>query len=142
MVKVTNRWDEIVRFASMWNMEGLVIIGFCEDYKKLRDSMRIPFVVYDGDFEETERIGKNDGWTASESEHVVKQLPVYRTDKFDGDCGAVGKLYLPADRIDMLQVSLHGHIASAALFGHKDGMRRVRAAAFVRSEVGDGNRGP
>ena len=58
MVKVTNRWDEIVRFASMWNMEGLVIIGFCEDYKKLRDSMRIPFVVYDGDFEETERIGK------------------------------------------------------------------------------------
>lgn len=57
MVKVTNRWDEIVRFASMWNMEGLVIIGFCEqDYKKLRDSMRIPFVVYDGDFEETERI--------------------------------------------------------------------------------------
>lgn len=56
MLKVTDRWDEIVRFASMWNMEGLVIIGFCEqDYKKLRESMRIPFVVYDGDFEETER---------------------------------------------------------------------------------------
>lgn len=56
MVKVTNRWDEIVRFASMWNMEGLVIIGFCrQDYKKLRDSMRIPFVVYDGEFAETER---------------------------------------------------------------------------------------
>lgn len=57
MVKVTKRWDEIVKFASMWNLEGLVLIGFCEqDYKKTRDSMHIPFVVYDGDFEEAERI--------------------------------------------------------------------------------------
>lgn len=57
MVKVTNRWDEISKFASMWNMEGLVVIGFCEnDYKKLRDSMHIPFVVYDGYFKEPGRI--------------------------------------------------------------------------------------
>lgn len=57
MVKVTSRWDEIVPFASMWNMEGLVMIGFCEqDYKKLRESMHIPFVVYDGYFQETQRI--------------------------------------------------------------------------------------
>lgn len=57
MVKVTDKWDEIVRFASMWNMEGLVIIGFCEqDYKKLRDNMHIPFVVYDGYFEESQGI--------------------------------------------------------------------------------------
>lgn len=49
MVKATDRWNEIVRFASMWNMEGLVIIGFCEqDYKKLREAMHIPFVIYDG----------------------------------------------------------------------------------------------
>lgn len=57
MVKATTQWDEIVQFASMWNMEGLVIIGFCEqDYKKLRECMRIPFVVYEGDFEETKNI--------------------------------------------------------------------------------------
>lgn len=57
MVKVTSQWDEIVRFASMWNMEGLVLMGFCgQDYKKLRERMHIPFVVYDGYFEETERI--------------------------------------------------------------------------------------
>ena len=57
MIKVTTKWDEIVRFASMWNMEGLVIIGFCEqDYKKLRECMHIPFVVYDGYFQETQRI--------------------------------------------------------------------------------------
>lgn len=37
MVKTTAEWEEIPRFASMWNMEGLVIIGFCEqDYKSLR----------------------------------------------------------------------------------------------------------
>lgn len=51
MVRVTSDWNEIVRIASMWNMEGMVLIGFCEqDYKKLRESMHIPFVVYDGYF--------------------------------------------------------------------------------------------
>ena len=41
----------------MWNMEGLILIGFCEaEYKKLRENMRISFVVYDGYFEETDRI--------------------------------------------------------------------------------------
>ncbi len=49
MLKVTGKWDEIPRFASMWNMEGMVLIGYCEqDYKKLREQMHIPFVVYDG----------------------------------------------------------------------------------------------
>lgn len=57
MVKVMTRWEEIVRFASMWNMEALVIMGFCEqDYKKLRENMHIPFVVYDGYFQETQKI--------------------------------------------------------------------------------------
>ena len=57
MVKVTKKWNEIVRFASMWNMEGLVIMGFCgQDYKKLRSLMRIPFVVYDGYFREPGRL--------------------------------------------------------------------------------------
>lgn len=57
MVKVTTEWDEIVKFASMWNLEGMVVIGFCEqDYKRLRESMRIPFVVYDGYFKEAGRI--------------------------------------------------------------------------------------
>lgn len=57
MVKATREWNEITRFASMWNMEGLVVIGFCEqDYEKLRDSMHIPFVVYDGFFKEQGRL--------------------------------------------------------------------------------------
>lgn len=53
MLKVTDRWDEIPKFASMWNMEGMVMIGYCEqDYKKLREQMHIPFVVYDGYMED------------------------------------------------------------------------------------------
>lgn len=49
MLKVTDKWNEIPKFASMWNMEGMVLIGYCEqDYKKLRERMHIPLVVYDG----------------------------------------------------------------------------------------------
>ena len=49
MVKTTTRLADIVKFASMWNMEGLVMMGFCDqDYMYLRSHMHIPFVVYDG----------------------------------------------------------------------------------------------
>ena len=49
MVKKTTDPEEIIRFASMWNLDGLVLMGFCdEDYRYLRSHMRIPFVVYDG----------------------------------------------------------------------------------------------
>ena len=49
MVKKTSVFEEIVSFSTMWNLEGLVLIGFCaQDYGGLRERMRIPFVVYDG----------------------------------------------------------------------------------------------
>jgi len=48
-VRICDIAEEIVQFASMWNMDGIVVIGFCEqDYELLRSRMRIPFVVYDG----------------------------------------------------------------------------------------------
>lgn len=57
MVRTATKWNDIIRFASMWNMEGLVLIGFCEnDYKSLRENMHIPFVVYDGYFAENKGI--------------------------------------------------------------------------------------
>ena len=41
----------------MWNMDGIVVIGFCDpDYMYLRNHMRIPFAVYDGFCEKPERI--------------------------------------------------------------------------------------
>ena len=57
MVKKAKNPEEIIKFASMWNMDGLVVIGFCnQDYMYLRNHMRIPFVVYDGYCEKPERI--------------------------------------------------------------------------------------
>lgn len=57
MVKTTTQWDEIARIASMWNMDGLILLGFCEqDYRNLREKMHIPFVVYDGFFQGESRL--------------------------------------------------------------------------------------
>lgn len=57
MVRQTGQTEEIVRLASMWNLDGLVLIGFCEqDYLRLRSHMRIPFVLYDGYVSHAERI--------------------------------------------------------------------------------------
>ena len=58
MVKTTQKAQEIIKFASMWNIEGLILIGFCEeDYVRLRQSMRVPFVAYDVFLKNPERIG-------------------------------------------------------------------------------------
>lgn len=57
MVKKTKRVEDIIRFSSMWNMEGVIVIGFCQqDYTYLRQHSRIPFVVYDGVCDQTEGI--------------------------------------------------------------------------------------
>ena len=57
MIKTTSDISEIPVFASMWNMEGLILMGFCEaDYDKLRNQMRISFVVYDGYFEKCSKV--------------------------------------------------------------------------------------
>lgn len=56
MVKTAKTSQQILQFSSMWNMEGVVIIGFCaQDYAYLRNHMRIPFVVYDGFCQDPER---------------------------------------------------------------------------------------
>ena len=57
MIKTTSDVREIPVFASMWNMDGLILIGFCEaDYESLRNQMRISFVVYDGYFEKCSKV--------------------------------------------------------------------------------------
>lgn len=57
MVKKAKCADEIIQFASMWNMDGIVVIGFCDqDYTYLRNHMRIPFAVYDGYCDHPQRI--------------------------------------------------------------------------------------
>ena len=57
MIKTTADIREIPVFASMWNMDGLILMGFCEaDYEQLRNQMRISFVVYDGYFESCTKV--------------------------------------------------------------------------------------
>lgn len=57
MVKKTTDLMSAVKFASMWNMVGMVILGFCDhEYQELRSQIHIPFVVYDGYFENRGRI--------------------------------------------------------------------------------------
>ena len=57
MIKTTSDIKEVPVFASMWNMDGLILMGFCEaDYEKLRSQMRISFVVYDGYFESCSKV--------------------------------------------------------------------------------------
>lgn len=57
MIKTTADISEIPVFASMWNMDGLILMGFCEaDYEKLRNQMRISFVVYDGYFKKCSKV--------------------------------------------------------------------------------------
>ena len=51
MIKTTAEIRDIPVFASMWNMDGLILMGFCEaDYETPRAQMHISFVVYDGYF--------------------------------------------------------------------------------------------
>ena len=58
MLKKAKKITEVVNFASMWNLDGIVIIGFCEDeYQDLRDQIRIPFVIYDGFADVQNRFG-------------------------------------------------------------------------------------
>ena len=57
MIKTTADIREIPVFASMRNMDGLILMGFCEaDYEQLRNQMRISFVVYDGYFENCSKV--------------------------------------------------------------------------------------
>lgn len=58
MLKKAQKITEIVVFASMWNLDGVIVIGFCEDeYQDLRDRIRVPFVIYDGFIDEQNRFG-------------------------------------------------------------------------------------
>lgn len=57
MVKKAKEIMESVPFASMWNMDGMVLLSFCADeYQQLRHRVHIPFVVYDGYFENSGKI--------------------------------------------------------------------------------------
>ena len=56
MLREEKEIDMIVKYASMWNVAGLILIGYCvQDFDGLRKKMRIPFLVVDGYSEPNER---------------------------------------------------------------------------------------
>ncbi len=58
MLKKAKKITDIIEFASMWNLDGVIVIGFCEDeYQDLRERIRVPFVIYDGFARKMERFG-------------------------------------------------------------------------------------
>lgn len=54
-------WQEIVEFASTWNMKGLILSGFCQaDYSSLSAQLHIPLVIYNGKSEGFACVSNND----------------------------------------------------------------------------------
>ena len=103
MVKKAKCAEEIIKFASMWNMDGIVVIGFCEqDYVYLRNHMRIPFVVYDG-------ICKN-------PERFIN----ITIDNFDGGC-QVGRFFWES-----------GHRNALCIADNEIGVDKERLAGFYQ----------
>lgn len=111
MVKKAKNPEEVLKFASMWNMDGLVMIGFCnQDYTYLRSHMRIPFVVYDGFCEHPERIVN------------------ITIDNYDGGC-QVGRYFRE-----------QGHKTALCISDNEIGVDRERYAGFCAGFGGDDTR--
>lgn len=145
MVKATTDWNEVVRLASMWNMDGMVLIGFCDaDYEKLREKMHIPFVVYDGYFENNKKIcnitidnfdgGRQVGEYLYRMGHrrvlcVSDNYVCVDKERIDG-CGAG----LQAGTLDFLQVPMQKEARRHFYEIHLQ-MIRSHTAIFVVSDV-------
>lgn len=106
MVKKAADIREAVKFASMWNMVGMLILSFCSDeYQSLRDQIRIPFVVYDGYLERADRFcniriddrdgGRQVGAHLRELGHrrvlcVADNLECMDRERYEGLCEGLG----------------------------------------------------
>ena len=107
---------DIARFASMWNLDGMVVLSFCADeYQNLRDHIRIPFVVYDGFIQSPDRIsnvmlddfdgGRQVGEYLKSMGHsevlcVADNRICMDLDRYNGLCAGLGK------RADFLEIPL------------------------------------
>lgn len=142
MVKKAKKPEEIIQFASMWNMDGIVIIGFCaQDYTYLRNHMRIPFVIYDGFCDKPDRFcnitidnydgGRQVGALFRNQNHkAVLCISDNRTDmdyeRYQGFCDGFG-----SDNIDLLIIPMHKQDRWAFYKDHLHVLRSVSAIFAV-----------
>lgn len=141
MVKKATDIMEAAGFASMWNMDGMVILSFCSDeYQRLRDKIRIPFVVYDGYFENEGRIcniriddrdgGRQVGRHFRELGHrnvlcVADNLSCMDLERYKGLCEGLGF------RADFLQIPMRQDQRQQFYRDHLDQLRRYSAVFAV-----------
>lgn len=142
MVKKAKKPEEIIQFASMWNMDGIVIIGFCaQDYTYLRNHMRIPFVIYDGFCEKPDRFcnitidnydgGRQVGALFRKQNHTaVLCISDNDTDmdyeRYQGFCDGFG-----SDNVNLLIIPMHKQDRWAFYQDHLPVLRSVSAIFAV-----------
>lgn len=142
MVKKAKKPEEILQFASMWNMDGIVVIGFCtQDYAYLRSHMRIPFVVYDGFCEKPRRFvnitidnfdgGQQVGRLFREQGHkaamcIADNEIAMDLQRYQGFCAGFG-----LDGVDFLLIPMHKQERWAFYRENLARFRRVTAVFAV-----------
>ena len=145
MIKTTRDREEILRFASMWNMEGLVLIGFCEeDYARLREKMHIPFVIYEGFFSRNERVsnllidnfdgGRQVGAYLYEMGHRNVLCVSDNDICMDGERMAGCRAAMRDGTVDFLCVPME-HIGRMKLYEEKLEYIKAHTAVFAVSDV-------
>ncbi|MBQ1327392.1 MAG: LacI family DNA-binding transcriptional regulator [Eubacterium sp.] len=143
MIKKVNNINEIISFSSMWNMDGMIVIGFCEeDFQNLRDHIRIPFVLYDGYMTGQERIsnvkiddvdgGRQVGRYLKKQGHnkvlCISDNYIYMDlDRYNGLCEGlkreVDRMVIPMkidERIDFYEKNLKKIMKYTAIFAVSD----------------------
>ena len=143
MLKKIRDINEIIRFSSMCNLDGMIVIGFCEeDFQNLRDHIRIPFVVYDGYMSGQERIsnvkiddfdgGKQVGKYLKKQGHdkvlCVSDNYIYMDlDRYNGLCeglkSEVDRMTIPMkidERVDFYEKNLDKIMEYTAVFAVSD----------------------
>lgn len=143
IIKKVNNINEIISFSSMWNMDGMIVIGFCEeDFQNLRDHIRIPFVLYDGYMTGQERIsnvkiddvdgGRQVGRYLKKQGHnkvlCISDNYIYMDlDRYNGLCEGlkreVDRMVIPMkidERIDFYEKNLKKIMKYTAIFAVSD----------------------
>ncbi|MBR1559445.1 MAG: LacI family DNA-binding transcriptional regulator, partial [Clostridia bacterium] len=143
MLKKASAVMDIVRFASMWNLDGMVVMCFCADeYQNLRDHIRVPFVTYDGFMDGASRIsnvmlddfdgGRQAGLYLKEMGHrrvlfVADNHICMDWDRYCGLCEGLGF------KADYLEVPVRG-AERLAFYSEKLPVLRAHTATFAASD--------
>ena len=143
MLKKAGEIMDIVRFASMWNLDGMMVLSFCADeYQNLRDHIRVPFVAYDGYMESPSRISNvtlDDFDGGRQMGEYLRAMGHRRVlfaadnricmdwDRYEGLCQGLG------ERADFLEIPLQA-AAREAFYRKQLPVLKAHTAVFAASD--------